>query len=124
LTIMDNVPPVIHCPADTTILLTGPGCTGMVRIAPPTVFDCNPNVSVRVSGDLGDGLVHDNVAPGNYRVEFFAGDGCGNAASCGMNLTVKDGAAPNVRCLNSLSLSVGSGGEVEIRARDFDASSD
>ena len=124
LTIMDNVPPVIHCPADTTILLSGPGCTGTVHIPPPTVFDCNPNVSVRVSGDLGDGLVHDNVALGNYRVEFFAEDGCGNAASCSTNIVVKDGAAPNVRCLNSLSLSVGSGGEVEIQARDFDASSD
>jgi len=90
ITVVDNTPPEIICPADVTVECdqpTGPGATGSAT----AIDDCS-----------GPALISHNdvVEPGNCPQEknilrtWTATDACGNASNCVQTITVVDTTPP------------------------------
>jgi len=94
--VSDVVPPMITCPANTTVAADG-SCNGTVGVhAPISVSDnCNPNPTVTqspASGTLLNG--HNDIET----VTLTANDGNGNTTSCSLTVTLKDVTKPNITC--------------------------
>ena len=94
--VSDVVPPIIVCPANTTVAADG-SCSGTVGLhSPLSVSDnCNPNPTVTQSPASSAVLNgHNDVET----VTLTANDGNGNTASCSFTVTLKDVTKPNITC--------------------------
>ncbi len=115
LKIKDNDPPQFTCPDDLAAPILGSGCTTTVTLPQLTdVQDCLDEITVTVAGDLGSGFVHPDVGIGDYEVTYLVTDGCGNTASCSFTVSVFDGRAPGIVCLNGLSTSLMPDGMISV----------
>ena len=92
ITIVDNTPPSIDCPADTTVDCSGstdPGSTGSATGAD----DCG---DVTVSYD--DVFTPDCGNAGSILRTWTVTDECGNVASCDQTITIVDNTPPSIDC--------------------------
>jgi hypothetical protein len=113
ITIVDETPPVITCPADVTLECDQP-------IPPPdtssvsTSDDCH-DVTVTHEGDVSDGQTCPETITRTYR----ATDECGNWAECVQYIVIDDTTAPTVSC-NSTNVEVACGEPYEFTATGSD----
>lgn len=91
-TVLDNVAPVLHAPADITLEATGP--EGAVATYTATAED-NLEGALAVSFSIPSGST---FAPGTTEVTATATDSAGNNASATFKVTVRDTTAPSVSC--------------------------
>ncbi len=106
--ILDQESPTFETiPQDITVNADGADCGAIVELASVIAKDCSPNVSVTVQGDLGTGYgPFPDVQPGSYTMTYKALDGCGNAATQDITITVKDTKKPTPVCLGALSVTL------------------
>jgi hypothetical protein len=116
----DSEPPTYDCPEDFTVAFLDADCDTDISLPMPTnIDDCLPDVDVYVSGGLGTGFDFEDVGEGIYDFTYTVADGCGNASSCSISVTVEDGNAPDFVCLNGLSVSLMPSGMISLDADDF-----
>ncbi|HEX8190717.1 MAG TPA: Ig-like domain-containing protein, partial [Pyrinomonadaceae bacterium] len=89
-TVLDNVAPVLHAPADITLEASGPG--GAVAAYTATAVD-NLEGALAVSFSIPSGSA---FALGTTEVTASATDPAGNTASRTFNVTVRDTTAPSI----------------------------
>ncbi len=106
--ILDQDKPTFETtPQDITVNADGEDCGAIVELATVIAKDCSPNVNVSVQGDLGSGYgPFTGVQPGKYSMTYTALDGCGNAATKDIIVTVKDIKKPTPVCLGALSVTL------------------
>ena len=122
--VLDNDAPTFTCPDDFTVDILSDNCLGTVTLPDVTdIVDCSDNTSVLISGDLGNGQVHNNVQQGVYDVTYSVFDGCGNSSSCDITVKVQDGKAPTPYCHAGLSITLMETAMVDVWAIDFNAGS-
>jgi hypothetical protein len=91
VTVVDQTPPAISCPAPITVS-TSPGtCSAPVVFAPTASDVCSPPVSITSTPQSGS-----IFAAGVSTVTATARDAAGNSASCPIVVTVVDNEAPAV----------------------------
>jgi hypothetical protein len=105
ITVNDQTPPTIGCPADVTV-----SCTGAV---PPVntsgVFvneNCAGVVTVTHVGDV----ISNQVCDHQYTITrtYLATDACGQTASCAQIITVNDQTPPTITCPANITVSCAS----------------
>ena len=118
---IDNMPPVITCPPDQTLMVDAncntlvPDYTGLVTAtddvtASPTITQ-SPPVGSTFNGT------------GNTVITFTATDEAGNSSTCNMRLSIEDNKAPTPICINGLTVTLdATTGMQTIFATDFIAS--
>ena len=89
VTVVDDTPPVIVCPADQTLECTAEGA--VATFVPTASDNCGP-VSVSCTPPSGTSIPEDAAVAANC----VAVDGSGNRASCGFQIAVKDTLPPVV----------------------------
>ena len=95
VTVVDDINPVIVCPADT-VLSSDPALCGVVfSYVDPIGTDNCPGESTVMTGGLGSGAV---FPIGVTNDEFTVTDAAGNTATCSFNITVVDDIAPEITC--------------------------
>lgn len=134
ISVTDTTAPAFDCPASFTVGL-GANCAASVFLPPvANVQDCSQNISVAVASPFGSGYgPFSNVAPGSYTVHYQVSDGCGNASSCSITVSVVDDKKPTPYCKDGLvttlmgtdtdSDGIFDEGMVTIWASDFDEGS-
>ncbi len=125
----DNVAPEIACPQDI-VVSTNSSCGSVrVNIPPVTAEDCSPNVSITNNSPYADanGADASGIYPvGTTIVKYIIKDGCGNATTCQISVTVEDQKAPSPVCIVGLSVDlVISDGETRasVNAKSFNGGS-
>lgn len=121
--VIDNVPPVITCPADIA-LNNSPGlCTAQFTVPAPVITDncASPgSLSLLV---LVNGIP---AVPGSVvvlngglnTIEYISNDPCNNFSSCMQLVTVLDNEAPTATC-NNTTVSLGANGEAVLDVMDL-----
>ena len=82
ITVVDNVPPVLSCPSDTTVPLFS-----LVPAPNPASVTASDNCSAVTVTFVGDNIVTNNVTATITRI-YRATDSCGNSTSCSQHITV------------------------------------
>ena len=97
--VTDNTPPTFTCPSNVQVEV-GANCKGTVTLPQITdIQDCSEDVDVFVATPLGVGTgPFLNVNVGTYPVTYTVLDGCGNNASCSINVNVVDLKKPTPYC--------------------------
>ena len=106
VTVVDNTPPAITCPADVLNVPTEPGiCAAHVNPGTATAVDnCGGNPTI--AGVRSDNLALTATYPrGTTTITWTATDAVGNHSSCDQTITVVDKEAP-VIVLNGQTLSM------------------
>src|SRR5207245_113487 len=89
VTVVDNTPPVMACPADVLKANDAGGCDAVVSYTVPTASDnCGP---ASVSCSPASGM---SFAKGTTTVSCAATDGNGNISTCTFKVVVADTEAP------------------------------
>lgn len=97
ITIVDNVLPIISCPANTTVALSA-NCTAVLAAYTATASDNCGTPSVVQSPAAGTALL--NGVP--TTITMTATDGCANTSSCSFNVTAVDNTPPTISCPTSV----------------------
>ena len=92
VTVIDNIPPTITCPADITRTADPNACTALVNYTAAVSDNC-PGVTVVYVPPSGTVF-----SVGTTSVTATATDASGNVASCTFNVTVVDNQTPNITC--------------------------
>ncbi len=94
VTVIDDEPPAIVCPADVTVSTTPGTCTGIATwtIPPPTSDNCDVIIigSTHEPGDI--------FTIGTTTVVYTVTDAGGVAATCSFEVTVVDNEPPSITC--------------------------
>lgn len=95
VSVIENNPPVIACPADISVSTDPDACTAMVTYtAPVGTDDCEGANTVLTSG-LGSGAAF----PVGITTEVYTvTDASGNETSCSFDITVEDNEDPAIDC--------------------------
>lgn len=96
----DNVPPDFPngCTIPT-VCINSNICDTTIILPTPEVMDCDENVQISVTSDLGNDFgPHSNIEPGIYSVEYTATDVCGNQNTCSTQIEIQDCFAPIADC--------------------------
>ncbi len=122
--VTDNAAPTFTCPASFTVSVDA-NCKGNFSLPQVTnIQDCSQNVTVTVTSSFGNSYgPFTNVNPGSYTATYHVSDGCGNTATCTINILVKDDKKPTPYCKNGLIIELMQTGMVSIWASDFNAGS-
>lgn len=124
LKIQDTVPPTFTCPDDLVVPTSLTSCLATVNLPQPTdIEDCLPNVQVSIHSDLGPGSTFTGVPIGEYEATYVLTDGCQNASSCKITITVEDRRAPSAICIEGLAIPLMQGGMAEVWASDYETGS-
>jgi hypothetical protein len=124
LKIQDTIPPTATCPENLTVSTSYNACTANFSLPMPTdIQDCLPDVEVSIHGDLGSATSYTNIPIGEYEVGYLLKDGCNNASSCHITVSVVDGINPGPVCFSGVSLSLMANGEAELWASDIEQGS-
>lgn len=118
VTVEDDIPPTIACPADITVNNDAGMCGAIVNFPVAAGFD-NCSVTVSQTGGLASGSA---FPVGVSTVEFTATDGSGNAEVCSFTITVVDNEAPTMVCQN-ITIQLDEFGNASIIAADVDGGS-
>ena len=99
VTVIDQFPPSIVCPADINVGTSSDGtgdCTAVVNFADATASDnCAPAPTVTQTSGPASGS---SLGTGSHTVWFEAVDRDGNAVQCSFDITVTDDEMPTVNC--------------------------
>ena len=110
ISLVNNVPPVITCPANQTIDLGSNECTAFVNIIGSATDDCTPGNLLRYTYSIdllndgiedlsgNSGIASDNYGPGTHKINFTVADDCGNQDACSYLVTIVDNTLPVARC--------------------------
>jgi subtilisin-like proprotein convertase family protein len=92
VTVTDNTPPVVTCPANIVVSSTPGVCGAVVNFTPTATDNCGePTItSVPASGST--------FPVGTTTVTVTATDACGNTATCTFTVTVNDVQPPVITC--------------------------
>ncbi len=93
VSIEDNTPPVLNCPASVPVGTSGGNCSGVATFAPTATDNCTSNVAVVQTSGPASGSV---FSLGSTPVSFSATDAAGNMATCSFNVIVSDDDAPTI----------------------------
>jgi len=106
ITIIDNVPPVITCPQDITLIATQGQCSANATITNPTATD-NCSTTFTFTGIRSDGLALNAPYPvGVTTITWTATDGSGNVSiPCIQTVTVIDNTPPVITCPQDITVS-------------------
>jgi subtilisin-like proprotein convertase family protein len=118
VTVEDDIPPTIACPADITVNNDAGMCGAIVNFPVAAGFD-NCSVTVSQTGGLASGSA---FPVGVSTVEFTATDGSGNTEVCSFTVTVVDNEAPTMVCQN-ITIQLDEFGNASIIAADVDGGS-
>lgn len=118
VTVEDDIPPTIACPADITVNNDAGMCGAIVNFPVAAGFD-NCSVTVSQTGGLASGSA---FPVGVNTVEFTATDGSGNTEVCSFTVTVVDNEAPTMVCQN-ITIQLDEFGNASIIAADVDGGS-
>ena len=118
VTVEDDIPPTIACPADITVNTDAGLCSAVVTFPMPLVLD-NCTATATQTGGLASGS---DFPVGVNTVEFTATDGSGNTAVCSFTITVVDNEAPTMVCQN-ITIQLDEFGNATITAADVDGGS-
>ncbi|WP_211362150.1 M36 family metallopeptidase [Aequorivita antarctica] len=118
VTVVDDLPPTITCPADITANTDAGMCSAIVTFPMPLVLD-NCSATATQTGGLASGSA---FPVGVNTVEFTATDGSGNTAVCSFTITVVDNEAPIMVCQN-ITIQLDASGNASITAADVDGGS-
>ncbi|WP_410005864.1 M36 family metallopeptidase [Aequorivita nionensis] len=118
VTVEDDIPPTIACPADITVNNDAGMCGAIVNFPVAVGFD-NCSVTVSQTGGLASGSA---FPVGVSTVEFTATDGSGNTEVCSFTITVVDNEAPTMVCQN-ITIQLDEFGNASIIAADVDGGS-
>lgn len=120
ITVIDNQPPSITCPANKTVNTDVGACyasAGSVNTGFPSVSD---NCSGSFVGIRSDGLsLGANYNIGVTTITWTARDASNNTASCTQTITVVDNEPPQAICKN-ITVALDSNGAAGISAADVD----
>lgn len=118
VTVVDDTPPVISCPADITASADAGMCDVVVNFPDAIALDnCNVTVT-QTNGPLSGGT----FPVGTTVVEFTATDAGGNSTSCTFNVTVTDDELPAAVC-QDITIDLDEFGTASIIASDIDGGS-
>jgi hypothetical protein len=101
VTVVDNQPPVINCPANITAN-TAPGlCTAVVTYGAISASDNCTAPSITLLSGLSSGST---FPLGTTTIVFRAADGAGNSSTCSFTVTVVDIQPPTITCPANVSV--------------------
>ena len=118
VTVEDDLPPTIVCPANITANTDLGMCSAVVNF-PMALGQDNCSVTVSQTSGLASGSA---FPVGVNTVEFTATDGSGNTAVCSFTITVVDNEAPTMVCQN-ITIQLDASGNASITAADVDGGS-
>ena len=104
VTVVDDQPPAITCPANITVNAADGGCTSNVTFAVTATDNCGSAsvVSVPASGFA--------FPVGTTTVNSTADDGHGNTNHCSFTVTVVDNQPPAITCPANITVNTAAGG--------------
>jgi hypothetical protein len=91
IAVVDNVPPVISCPADTTVSATSSSTPVTFTATATDNVDANPTVTCTPASGSG-------FPVGTTTVTVTATDAAGNGSQCSFTVTVVDDTDPVISC--------------------------
>src|SRR5690606_32486396 len=118
ITVEDNLPPTIACPANITANTDTGMCSATVNFPMPIALD-NCGVTVSQTNGLPSGS---DFPVGVNTIEFTATDDSGNTAVCSFTITVTDNELPTMVCQN-ITIQLDEFGNASITASDVDGGS-
>ena len=118
VTVEDDLPPTIVCPADITASTDLGMCSAIVSF-PMAFAQDNCSVTVSQTGGLASGSA---FPVGVNTVEFTATDGSENTTVCNFTITVVDNELPTMVCQN-ITIQLDASGNASITAADVDGGS-
>lgn len=118
VTVEDNIPPTITCPADIIISAEAGMCSAVVIFPTPSASD-NCSVTVTQTSGLASGS---SFPVGVNTVEFTATDGGENTTACSFTITVEDNEAPVAVCQN-ITIQLDASGNATLTAADVNGGS-
>ncbi len=118
ITVTDNEPPQITCPANLTISASPSNCNVETTLPPATVVDTCSGLAFITATDNGIpftyGMPH-TFSVGTHLITYTATDVVGNTASCNFQLTVVDNSPPMISC-KDIGVNLLPSGSVDIQA--------
>jgi len=122
--ITDQIAPQIQAPATLSFNTDAAVCSATVLLPNVVTSDFCSAVTVVPNWQYGSGFgPFSGVAVGDHTLTWLATDACGNTQTATTIVRVKDNVAPNVVCVASLVVSVGSSGQVLVNASSLNAGS-
>lgn len=121
--VRDNVKPVITCPAPIVVPNDPQRCYATVVLPQATATDNCSNIKlIKAVASYGQSgyAPHATVPIGQHTVTYTAIDSCGNAASCTVQLEVRDTEAPTAVCEDETIVSLPGAGVAYVNAVTFD----
>jgi hypothetical protein len=118
VTVIDNIDPVIACPADIAVNTDPSVCFAEVFFPDALALD-NCTVTVAQTGGLPSGSM---FPVGVNTVEYTATDSSGNTAVCSFTITVTDNEPPLAVC-QDITIQLDANGDAMIVAGDVDGGS-
>ena len=117
--VIDNEGPIVTCPDSVKMELPADQCELSLVLPSPVWADECIEPLVALSGDLQGGYLQENVAAGQYELEYAVTDGCDNTTVCAFTLTVEDVSGPLMDCPSTFSLSLGGDLKAQLRYQDL-----
>ena len=120
--VKDTTPPVITCPIDQTVSVTSNACIANLELTLATATDnCStPVITFSSTSGIITGNNITGLVEGMHLVQYVATDGCGNADTCEMKITVEDLIAPIAICDSSTVVALDNTGCALVRDSTFD----
>lgn len=110
--VVDNIPPMIYCPAPISVGTDQVSCSAIVNYALPTYSDNCGVASIQQISGLPSGAT---FPKGNTTNTFRVTDGSGNTATCSFVVTVTDDVPPTALCKNvTVALNAGLTGSITL----------
>ncbi|MEO6130376.1 MAG: hypothetical protein ABIQ02_00915, partial [Saprospiraceae bacterium] len=95
ITVFDNTPPSISCPANTTVQ-----CGSLVPVPNPATVTSSDNCNGLASITFLNDVIINQTCTNRFNVirTYRATDECGNSATCSQTITVFDSTPPTISC--------------------------
>jgi hypothetical protein len=106
VTVTDNQPPTITCPANISVNATTGQCNAVVTYAAPVGTDNCAGASTSQTTGLASGA---SFPVGVTTNTFTVTDASSNTATCSFTVTVSDAEAPTITCPANMSVSATTG---------------
>ena len=122
--VADLTPPVLTCPAPTTVSVNTDDCTAAIFLPEIDITDNCSGFSVSVNTPQGvvngNGGFVSGLPIGTYSLQYKAIDECGNLGSCQFELSVADLVAPVTICDEFTVAALDADGSIEVLAVNLD----
>lgn len=119
--VLDQTAPTVTCPSNVTVDVTSANSclSDAFNLPLPTANDCSTVINIDIDGDLGSSTNVSPLPPGIYDVAYTISDGCGNATSCAIEVTVRDAVGPQGVCESLSTIPMAPTGMIDINALQF-----